>query len=194
MRRRTAVLVTALMLFTSTASRAAIIAFDVNLSGASETPSVTTPGTGSGSVVIDTVGLTMSLNLTFSGLLGNTTASHIHCCALPTTTAPVATQVPSFVGFPLGVTGGAYSNTFDMTLVSSYNPTFITNNGGTTASAFEALLSGMLDGKAYWNVHSSFAPGGEIRGALNQVPEPSTLLLFGVSLAGIALRGRLFGS
>jgi hypothetical protein len=193
MRKSTAVLVTALMLFTSTASRAAIIAFDVNLSGASETPSVTTPGTGSGSVVIDTVGLTMSLNLTFSGLLGNTTASHIHCCALPTTTAPVATQVPSFAGFPLGVTSGAYANIFDMTLASSYNPSFVTNNGGTTGTAFLALLNGMLAGNAYWNVHSSFAPGGEIRGALTQVPEPSTLLLLGVALAGIALRGRLFG-
>jgi CHRD domain/PEP-CTERM motif len=190
MKTLAAVVATLLMLAAAPSAQAAIITFHVDLDGASETPPVVTPGSGTGTVVVDTVSLTMALNLSFSGLLGNTTASHIHCCNVPSVTSPVATQVPTFAGFPLGATSGSYTNTFDMTLASSYNPTFITNNGGTTATAFAALLAGMLDGRAYWNVHTNRFPGGEIRGAL-QVPEPSSLLLLGVAFVVLASRRRL---
>jgi hypothetical protein len=47
------------------------------------------------------------------------------------------------VGFPIGVKSGTYDNTFNMLLAASYNPTFVTNNGGTTAGAFLALLNGL---------------------------------------------------
>ena len=43
----------------------------------------------------------------------------------------MATRVPSFVGFPLGVTAGSMDNTYDLNLASSYNPAFVTDNGGT---------------------------------------------------------------
>jgi hypothetical protein len=73
----------------------------------------------------------MFIDVSFSGLLGTTTASHIHCCT-PTPlsgTAGVATTTPTFAGFPLGVTSGTYMNTLDLTLASSYNPAFVTANG-----------------------------------------------------------------
>ncbi len=53
----------------------------------------------------------MTLDVVFADLLGITTASHIHCCNT-TPTSPVATQVPSFIGFPLGVSSGSYLNRF----------------------------------------------------------------------------------
>ena len=114
----------------------------------------------------------MRVQTNFSGLLAGVTAAHIHApTAVPGTgTAGVATSVPTFPGFPSGVTAGTYDRTFDMLLSSSYNPSFVTNNGGTTASAFAALRAAISAGRAYLNIHSSMFPGGEIRGFLNLCP------------------------
>jgi len=57
-----------------------------------------------------------------------------------------------------------------MLAASSYNPAYITNNGGTPASAWAALRTAIAAGKAYLNIHSNLFPGGEIRGFLNLCP------------------------
>lgn len=185
---RTAVLtlLAALALVATPASHAAVISFDVNLSGANEVPGNASPGTGAADIELDTVLKTLSLDVIFADLLALTTAAHIHCCTPPTGNAGVATQVPAFIGFPLGVTSGTYSQVFDMTLASFYNPSFITAHGGTADSAFDFLAAGMLAGMSYLNIHSTQFPGGEIRGTLNQVPEPGVLSLLGLALVGLA--------
>src|SRR5262245_47615859 len=103
-------------------------------------------GTGTVQVDWDDALNTMRVQATFSGLSGNTTAAHIHApTASPGTgTAGVATQVPSFLLFPLGVQSGTMDQTLDMTLATSYNPSFITAHGGTVAGA-EAALKLALD-------------------------------------------------
>ncbi len=168
---------------------AAVISYTATLTGPNESPANASPGIGFAQVDVDTVAHTLHVNVTFSGLLGTTTASHIHSAtALPGTgTALVATTTPTFTGFPLGVTAGTYDNFLDLTQDSSYNPAYEALNGGTAASAEAALDAGLAEGEAYLNIHTTVVPGGEIRGFLEPfaTPEPATSTLFAVGFAGL---------
>lgn len=164
--------------------------YSVSLNGAIESPVNASPGTGTGSAVYDSFNHTLQLQVSFSGLMGNVTASHIHA-PTPTPfgqTAGVATTTPTFAGFPSGVTSGSFTTTLDLTSPSSYNPAFVTANGGAASSAEAALAGALAGGQAYWNIHSSSFPGGEIRGFfVASVPEPGTLALAGVGAVGLLL-------
>ena len=185
---RTAV---AAALLLGSAAHASMIVYDAALTGAAESPPTGSPGTGFAIVTIDTIAQTMNVNVVFSGLLGPTTASHIHCCTSSpgTGNAGVATTTPSFAGFPLGVTSGTYNNTLDLTNASSYNPAFVTAEGS-LANAEAALLTGLAAGETYLNIHSTVDPGGEIRGYLVASPEPDTWLMAGLALIGLIVRRR----
>lgn len=161
------------------------------LTGPSEAPPNTSPGMGFATIVFNNVAHTLSVDGAFAGLLGTTTASHIHCCNPAPAASGVATQTPSFVGFPLGVTSGVFSINLDLTLASSYNPAFIALNGGSIAASEAALLAGALAGNDYLNIHTTVVPGGEVRGFLVLVPEMSSILLLGIGLAGILAFARI---
>ena len=177
---------TALMLLVP-AAYAIPVTFVANLTGANEVPPVPSPATGLATVVLDAAAQTLQINATFSGLTSNINAAHIHCCAPLGTNAGVATTVPAFPGFPLGVTSGSFTSAvFDLTQPTIYNPAFVTLQGGLT-QAEAALIAGILNGTTYLNIHTVNFPGGEIRGQLEAVPEPATLLLLGTTMAGLGL-------
>jgi CHRD domain/PEP-CTERM motif len=172
---------------------AATTVLSANLSQANEVPPTGSPGTGTAIVTLDTTAQTLRVQETFSGLESGTTASHIHCCLaspfLPGVNVGVATTVPTFPGFPLGVTSGTYDMTFDLTLASTYNPAFVTAQGG-VPQAETALVAALLAGETYLNVHTSMFPGGEIRGFLGAVPEPSTWVMMLIGFAGLGFAFR----
>jgi len=174
-------------------SSAAPITLTADLTGLEEVPPNASPGTGFASVILDVVAHTLHVDTAFSGLLSPTTAAHIHCC-FPTATPgilAVATQAPTFIGFPLDVTSGTFSDTYDLTDASSYRAGFITDTGG-IAQAEAALVSALLSGEAYFNIHSTQFPLGEIRGQLEVVPLPGALVLFGSALLAAGLMRRRF--
>ncbi len=184
-------------MFLSLAAAASAVPLVVSatLSGEAENPDVVTDGTGWAVVTYDPDAHTLRVQVEFSGLTGMTTASHIHAPINPmnNNNAGVATQTPSFTGFPLGVTSGSYDHTFDLTDPTSWNASFITANGGTVAGAEVAFAGYLADGRAYLNVHSTYAPGGEIRGDLkaDAVPDTAALVwLLAPVLAGLSAMAR----
>jgi hypothetical protein len=134
----------ALVLTFAATAPAQTISFCVSLDGAQETPPVVTPGTGSGTATFDTVTKMLSLNVSYSGLVGTVTAAHIH--------GPAAVGVPAGIVFPLTAT----------------NP--ITDTVGPLSAAQELDL---LGGLYYVNIHSTFKTGGEIRGQILGCPVPT---------------------
>lgn len=87
--------------------QATVFNYVVALDGQSDFPPNASSGTGVGTVSYDNVAHTLQLQVAFSGLTGNTTASHIHApTAFPfnlTNNAGLATTTPTFAGFPAGV-------------------------------------------------------------------------------------------
>jgi len=167
-------LVAALSLAAALPASATVLHYHASLSGSAEAPPNLSTAVGNAEVTIDDIAHTMRVQASFIGLSGNTTACHIHgpTAVALTGTAGVATMTPAFTGFPIGVTSGNLDHTFDLTLGATYNSPFVTANGGTAATAEIALLAMIAAGQAYFNIHSTVVPGGEIRGFL-QVFNPT---------------------
>ena len=140
-------------------------------------------GTGSGTLTFDSsVNQLTFNNIVWSGLSGNSTDAHIHGPAAPGTGAGVIYPLAS-AGFTTGVPGataGTISGTLQLV-------------DGTAGMPLGQQVSDLEGGQWYINIHSSTFGGGEIRGQILPVPEPSTLLLLGVGTLGLLGRRRGIG-
>jgi hypothetical protein len=159
MKWTSSILVAVVLAAAAMPASASIITFSVTLTGLNEVPANASPGIGTAFITLDDIAATLSVKMSFSGLVAAATAAHIHCCLGPGVNAPV---VIPFTGFP-NATSGTYSNTF--TGISLAN------------------ITGIEAYQAYINIHSSVYPGGEIRA--NLTPEPATLGLVGLALVGL---------
>jgi hypothetical protein len=119
----------------------------------------------------------------------NLTAAHIHAdpTVTPTTNGPV---VFGFFGTPFN------DNNPDDVVVTP----FVNSVGGTISGKWDApegnnttlalQLPNILNGHSYINFHTTQFPGGEVRGNITVVPEPSAVALLGIGTTGLIALGR----
>jgi hypothetical protein len=164
--------------------------------GIQENPDVLTGASGFGTARFDSVANTPAVDLSFSGLESNANNAHIHCCASSAlTNAGVAIDFLS-ISFFLGVTAGSFSHMFDLGLAATYTAGFVAGSGGTATQARDGLhnsfrgLSGSGLGVACFDIHTTGFPGGEIRGNIALVPEPSSLVLVLLGMSCYVARRR----
>jgi hypothetical protein len=119
----------------------------------------------------------------------NLTAAHIHAgpTVTPTTNGPV---VFGFFGMPFNdnnpndVVVAPFVNSVGGMITGTWNA----SEGNNTTLALQ--LPNILSGSSYINFHTTQFPGGEARGNITVVPEPSAVTLLGIGAAGIALGWR----
>lgn len=130
-------------------------AFDATINGAQEVPAVTTSATGSGLVVFSADNARIWYRVSYSGLSGALTASHIHLGAA-------------------GVAGGVM-----LPLTASASPmlgSLTSANFSATGSVtdYAGAVAAIKAGGTYFNLHTAANPGGEIRGQIGAAaPAPT---------------------
>jgi hypothetical protein len=130
---------------------AQIVEFRAALTPQQEVPATSSPASGSAILLYDVAANTFDLVVSITGMTNTATASHLHEAAA-------------------GSNGGVVTN---LGGEAAY-----TRSGSTLRATFRNVTHGgdrlkLLQGGAYFNIHSAQFPGGEIRGQL--IPRPVRL-------------------
>lgn len=132
--------------------------------------------TGSGIFNMTLTGDVLTITGEFSGLSGTFRDAHIHGAALPGVNAGVLYGLASQITLVPDLKAGTINATVQLV-----------NNANNRGFTIEQQLAQLNSGQWYFNIHSSTFTGGEIRGQINPVPEPSTFALGALGLGGLAL-------
>jgi hypothetical protein len=136
------------------------LSFFANMDGAQETPPVNNTATGLALFQVAPDLSSVTLNLTTTGLnLSQVLVAHIHS---PGALGQAASVRLFFFGGAAGGVQGQFTN--------PYNITVATQNTVPVAGQFASVYQDMLNGVAYFNVHTVQNPGGEIRGQIQCTP------------------------
>jgi hypothetical protein len=142
----------------------------VLLTGANERPTpVGTEGFGTATVTFDDQTGAMSVTGDFFALSSNANNAHVHGYAPQGNPGDAGTTGPPVFGL-----------TFTAAMFGAFS-----GSGTVPSDRIDDVLAGLT----YINVHSVNFPAGEIRGQI-VVPEPTSALLGGLGLAGLARFGR----
>ena len=145
----------------TSASARPMLQYGALLDGLQQVPPNATPATGFGTMDIDTDANTMTIHVEYSGLVGTQTDQHIHGFA--------PAGVNASVIFPLPAGGSPINAVWNFT---------------------EAQQANILAGLTYVNIHTTVFPGGEIRGQIVPVPEPTGLALIALGAIPMLRRRR----
>jgi CHRD domain-containing protein len=136
------------------------------LIGYEEVPAVATRASGAFEARVARDNQSVDFTLSFEGLQGNVTQSHIHFAQKSVNGAIIVWLCGTPAPGPTGPAGtptcpqaGTVSGTFTSSNVLA-SPTTQQLAAGDLARLIDAMESGI----AYVNVHTSISPGGEIRG------------------------------
>jgi hypothetical protein len=170
------------------AAAAPVAAYDYFgvLEGSQEVPPNASPAYGRGTITLD--GDLMRVDIFYRDLTAPLTIAHIHCCVARGANAGIAVDLDK-LPLPTDLSG-SFTRSFDLSLLGTYRPGFVAASGGTVEAARARLLGAFDAETAYFNLHTSRFPGGEIRGQIAAIPEPGTwaLLIAGFVLVGLAAR------
>src|SRR4051794_10416697 len=130
-------LLATMILFACSMARAEVHIYDFGLDGA-QAGFPQSPGTGHGHVIYDDSTNALSWNVTYQNLLGSVTNAHFH--------GPAPLANPPIIA-PVIIPNQGLGNP-------------MTGSVTLTESQETQLVGGLW----YWNIHTTFAGGGEIRG------------------------------
>ncbi len=180
-------------MFAATTAGAQTVTLASVLNGSQEVPVSPSPATGFGTLTYNQGLGTIAVALRVSGLSSGTVGvgpggapAHVHL-GLPGVNGAIVIPVTNA---PVGQTSFDVTQSFTFASllaigVTQANINLLTTQLNAATTQPQGAFAGL-----YYNVHTTNFPGGEIRGNLAVVPEPSTYALMGTGLVGLAAAAR----